>query len=62
MNSIAESAKEKNLEAPPSSEILTSNDEGFVEYDGADDLENPKNWSATYKWSIVALISFLALT
>jgi len=54
---------EKNLEAPASSKVSpSSNEGGFVEYDGPNDHENPKNWSTAYKWSIVALISFLALT
>jgi len=61
MNSKTGISTENDLEAPAPGN-LQPHDEGFVEYGGVDDMENPKNWSSSYKWSIVALISFLALT
>lgn len=32
-----------------------------VDFDGVDDPADPLNWSPTYKWSLVTLISFLSL-
>jgi hypothetical protein len=35
--------------------------EDIIDFDGPDDRQNPQNWSSTYKWSIVVLISVLSL-
>lgn len=35
--------------------------DSVVDFDGADDPTDPLNWSPTYKWSLVTLISFLSL-
>lgn len=32
-----------------------------VDFDSVDDLANPVNWSLTYKWTIVVLISVMSL-
>jgi len=37
-------------------------DPHLVDYDGPADPANPKNWSATYKWSLVAILSGMSLT
>ena len=35
--------------------------ENAIDFDGPKDPANPFNWSAIYKWSIVALISVMSL-
>lgn len=37
-------------------------DPHLVDYDGPADPASPKNWSATYKWSLVAILSGMSLT
>lgn len=48
---------------PPNDKVAEEEivDETIVDYE-LNDPENPKNWSPLYKWSIVALLSMLALT
>ena len=36
-------------------------DENAIDFDGPKDPANPLNWSAIYKWSIVALVSVMSL-
>lgn len=35
--------------------------DSVVDFDGVDDPTDPFNWSPTYKWSLVTLISLLSL-
>lgn len=35
--------------------------ENTVDFDSPEDPENPLNWSAAYRWSIVGLISIMSL-
>ena len=33
-----------------------------VDFDGRDDVSDPKNWSPTYKWSLLAVVSLISLS
>lgn len=37
-------------------------DKDIVTFDPEGDTENPLDWPATYKWSIVGLLAFMAFT
>lgn len=36
-------------------------DPNKVGWDGPNDLENPKNWSTSYKWFLTGVISFVLI-
>ena len=36
-------------------------DTNLVDFDGPDDPMNPLNWSLTYKWGVVWLLSIMTL-
>lgn len=50
--------EESNIRGPPLAEHPC---EGTVDFDGPDDAANPVNWSSSYKWSIVGVISIMSL-
>jgi hypothetical protein len=52
----AEIAQE-NMHQGPSGDVLVSRQSNIVDWDGANDLQNPQNWSTKKKWSIVILAS-----
>lgn len=41
--------------------LVENSGEDAVDFEGPGDPANPLNWSATYKWSIVVLISMMSL-
>lgn len=42
-------------------EHIDESESNLVDFDGPQDPINPLNWSATYKWSVVILISVMSL-
>ena len=52
------------VEQPPPGpdETTKHGNELLVEYGGAEDLDNPKNWSSKYKWLMVFILSGMSLT
>lgn len=50
---------ESNIRGPPP--LAEHPCEGAVDFDGPDDAANPVNWSSSYKWSIVGVISIMSL-
>lgn len=40
---------------------VDSMNQHVVDFDGPEDPEDPLNWSAKYKWSVVILISIMSL-
>lgn len=42
--------------------VPNSASESFVDYDGPNDVCNPRNWSKAYKWSLMVIISGLSMT
>lgn len=49
---------ESTIRGPPLAERPS---EGTVDFDGPGDAANPVNWSSSYKWSIVGVISIMSL-
>lgn len=49
---------ESTIRDPPFAECPC---ESAVDFDGPDDATNPVNWSSSYKWSIVGVISIMSL-
>lgn len=52
---------ESNIRGSPLVEQSEQPCEGTVDFDGPDDAANPVNWSSSYKWSIVGVISIMSL-
>ena len=55
--------EEDGSKAPLST--VTSQDQGsdtfLIDFDGDLDPSNPVNWSASYKWSLIVLISLMTM-
>lgn len=49
---------ESGIRDPP---LAESPGESGVDFDGPDDAANPVNWSSSFKWSIVGVISIMSL-
>ena len=41
---------------------VSSHNDAIVDFDPAGDPENPLEWPKAFKWSIVALLAFMAFT
>lgn len=46
----------------PTSTPLSSTSGAAVDYDGPNDVSNPRNWSKVYKWTLMIIISGLSMT
>ncbi|MCJ1314647.1 hypothetical protein MMC25_008329 [Agyrium rufum] len=69
MAQIQESPSEKCLDTaslelanPDESKTVEHPDETLIQFNGPEDMRDPKNWTLVHKWCIVGLLSSMALT
>ena len=55
----SESQKSANGETYAEKTSENATDANIVDWDGADDPENPQNWSSKKRWTIISLVSVI---